>query len=59
MLERHMLESETMEGLSFLKPAFSDPEQHMTIDQCCICPWGSSSTAELLPRGVGLSFFKA
>ena len=38
MLEKHMLESETMEGLSFPKPAFRDLKQHMTIDQCQLSP---------------------
>lgn len=42
MLERSMLESETMESLSFPKPAFNKPEQQVTSDQCHICPWGSS-----------------
>lgn len=46
MLDRSVLESETMGGLSFPKPAFSEPKQHVTIDQCHQCPWGSSDTAE-------------
>jgi hypothetical protein len=45
-LERSVLESETMGGLSFPKPAFSETKQHVTRDQCHMRPWGSSNTAE-------------
>lgn len=53
-LERSILESETMENLSFLKPAFSEPKQHSGT----YVLGAEAILQNTLPRGRELSFLK-